>query len=168
MASDIWLRTIVIVRKETCCRHIEYSFRLTARVLLYAPSYRQDNTYQSLCYTSHGALAGTRNSSMGPSHEGSIRRPIAPRANSLTTELHLAAWFNRLCVVNGSHHTYRKCNFATFYPSTFLDGSAWFLEALHWLDIFLQLWAQKATLIWSNWHFHVVLQTSTVFWLTCV
>ena len=30
------------------------------------------------CYTSHGALAGTGNSSMGPPHEGSIRRPIAP------------------------------------------------------------------------------------------
>ena len=28
--------------------------------------------------TSRGALAGTRNSSMGPPHEGSIRRPIAP------------------------------------------------------------------------------------------
>ena len=40
MASDIWLRTILIVRKETCCRHIGYSFRLTARVLLYAPSHR--------------------------------------------------------------------------------------------------------------------------------
>ena len=37
MASDIWLRTIQIVRKETCCRHIGYSFRLTARILLYAP-----------------------------------------------------------------------------------------------------------------------------------
>ena len=55
-----------------------YSYRLTASVLLYAPSYRQDNTYHSLCYTSHGALAETRNSSMGPPHEGSIRRPIAP------------------------------------------------------------------------------------------
>ena len=38
MASDIWLRTILIVRKETRCRHIGYSYRLTARVLLYAPS----------------------------------------------------------------------------------------------------------------------------------
>ena len=27
---------------------------------------------------------------MGPLHEGSIRRPIAPWANALTTELHLA------------------------------------------------------------------------------
>ena len=45
MASDIWLRTILIVRKETRCRHIGYSYRLTARVLLYAQSHRQDNSY---------------------------------------------------------------------------------------------------------------------------
>ena len=82
MASDIWLRTILIERKETHCRHIGYSFRLTARVLLYAPSHRQDSTYHSLCYTSRGALAGTRNRlqkdwSYDPSH-------------LLTTELHLA------------------------------------------------------------------------------
>ena len=64
MASDIWLRTILIVRKETRCRHIGYSFRLAARVLLYAPSHRQDSTYHGLCYTSRGALAGTRNSSV--------------------------------------------------------------------------------------------------------
>ena len=32
IASDIWLRTILIVRKETRCRHIGYSYRLTARV----------------------------------------------------------------------------------------------------------------------------------------
>ena len=83
MASDIWLRTILIVRKETRCRHLGYSSRLTARVLLYAPSHRQDNTYHGLCYTSHGALAGTRNSSMGPPHEGSIRWPTAPWANAL-------------------------------------------------------------------------------------
>ena len=63
--------------RETRCRHIGYSYRLTARVLLYAPSYRQDSTYHSLCYTSRAALAGMRNSSMGSPHEGSIRRPIA-------------------------------------------------------------------------------------------
>ena len=90
MASDIWLRTILIVRKETRCRHEGYSFRLAARVLLYAPSHRRDSTYHSLCYTSRGALAGTRKSSMGSPHEGLIRRPIAPWANALTTELHLA------------------------------------------------------------------------------
>ena len=52
--------------------------------------HRQDSTYYGLCYTSRGSQAGTRNSSMGPPHEGSIRRPIAPWANALTTELHLA------------------------------------------------------------------------------
>ena len=83
MASDISLRTILIVRKETRCRHIGYSYRLTARVLLYAPSHRQDNTYHGLCYASRRALDGTRNSSMGPPHEGSTRRPIAPWANAL-------------------------------------------------------------------------------------
>ena len=67
-----------------------YSFQLATRVLLYASSHRQDNTYHSLCYTSRGALAGTRNSSMCPLHEGSIRRPMAPWANALTAELHLA------------------------------------------------------------------------------
>ena len=66
IASDIWLRTTLIVRKETLCRHMCYSFRLAARVLLYASSHRQDNTYHGFCYTSRGALPGTRNSSMGP------------------------------------------------------------------------------------------------------
>ena len=47
MASDIWLRTIQIAREETRCRHIGLSFRLAARILLYASSHTQDNTYQS-------------------------------------------------------------------------------------------------------------------------
>ena len=71
--------TIQIAREETRCRLIGYSFRLTARVLLYAPSHRQDNTYHGLCYSSRGALAGTRNSSMGPPHEGSTRT-LLPRS----------------------------------------------------------------------------------------
>ena len=54
------------MREETRCHHIGYSSRLAARVLLYASSHRQDNTYHGLCYTSCGALAGTRNSPMGP------------------------------------------------------------------------------------------------------
>ena len=48
-------------QEETRCRHMGYSFRLAARVLLYTPSHRQDSTYHGLCYTSRGALAGTRN-----------------------------------------------------------------------------------------------------------
>ena len=38
--------------------------RLAAQDILYAPSHRQDNTYHGLYYTSRGALAGTRNSTM--------------------------------------------------------------------------------------------------------
>ena len=53
-----------------------YSFRLAARVLLYASSHRLNNTYHGLCYTSRGELAGSRNSSMGPPHEGSILQPV--------------------------------------------------------------------------------------------
>ena len=108
MVSHIWLRTILIVRKETRCRHIGYSFRLTARVRLYAPSHRQDSTYHGLCYTSCGALAATRNSSMGPPHEGSIRRPIAPWANALTTELHLASFYEQLHCCR--YYVYEKQN----------------------------------------------------------
>ena len=66
MASDIWLRTIMIVRKETQCHHMGYVFLLAASDLLYALSRRQDRTYHGLCYTSCGALAGTRHSPMGP------------------------------------------------------------------------------------------------------
>ena len=73
MASDIWLRTTQIAREETRSCLMGYSFQLVARVLLYAPSHRQDSTYHGLCYTSRGALGGTRNSSMVPPHEGSIR-----------------------------------------------------------------------------------------------
>ena len=46
--------------------HMGYLFRLAPRSLLYTPSHRQDSTYHCLCYTSRGALAGMRNSSMGP------------------------------------------------------------------------------------------------------
>ena len=41
-----------------------------------------------IAHTSHGALAGTRNSSI-VHREDSIRQPIAPLVNTLTTELHL-------------------------------------------------------------------------------
>ena len=72
MASDILLRTILIVRKETRCRHIGYSFRLAARVLLYAPSHRQDSTYHGLCYTSRGALASTNQNHWCRVNKGSV------------------------------------------------------------------------------------------------
>ena len=43
-----------------------YFFLLATRNHLYAPSHRQGGTYHRVCYTSRGALAQTRNSSMDP------------------------------------------------------------------------------------------------------
>ena len=69
-------------REKTHSRHyMGYSFQL-ARVRLHAPSHTQDRTYHSLCYTSHGTLAGMKNNSMDP-NEGSIRQPIHPRVDTL-------------------------------------------------------------------------------------
>ena len=69
--------------EETCCCHyMGYSLWLAVRVVLYAWSYRQDSTYHKLCYTSHGALAETRNSSW-VHYEESIQQPIAPWADAL-------------------------------------------------------------------------------------
>ena len=53
-------------------------FQINSKGSFICTIYAQDSTYHGLCYTSRGALAGTRNSSKGSSHEGSIRRPIAP------------------------------------------------------------------------------------------
>ena len=87
MESDIWLRTTQIVSEETRCRHMGYSFRLAARDILYASSHRQDNTYHGLCYSSRGALAGTRNSSMGPPWriDPTIHRTMSERSYHRTT-----------------------------------------------------------------------------------
>ena len=79
-----------------------YSFQLTARFFLYAPSHRQDSTYHGLCYTSCGA-------SWVHHHEGSIRRPIAPWANALTTELHLAPQVDETVKEHGTHLTWWRC-----------------------------------------------------------
>ena len=100
MVSDIWLRTILIVRKETRCRHIGYSYRLTARVLLCAPSHRQDNTYHGLCYTSHGALAGTRNCS--PVSKASDFSDYGLANNYKNTKLYITEWpvnFQIYCLI---------------------------------------------------------------------
>ena len=66
MASDIWLRTNLILKKETRCRHKRLLFPINSKGSFICTIL--DSTYHGLCYTSRGALAGTRNSSMG-SHD---------------------------------------------------------------------------------------------------
>ena len=88
MAPDILLRTIQIAIEETRCRHIGYSFRLAVRVLLYAPSHREDNTYHGLCYTSRGIAQWVHPMTYrfdDPSHH---ERTLLPR--SITYHGHLA------------------------------------------------------------------------------
>ena len=41
-------------------------FSISSKIPLYAPSHRQDSTYNDLCCTSSGALYGMRTCSMGP------------------------------------------------------------------------------------------------------
>ena len=65
LQSSLFLNESIIKCIKLYC-HMGYSFRLAARVLLYAPSHTQNSTYNSLYYTSRGALAGMRNSSVGP------------------------------------------------------------------------------------------------------
>ena len=72
MALNIWKRT-----------------SQTARGLLHAPSHRQYSIYHSLCYTSHGAMAGMRNSSMGPPRKIDLM-PHHTMCGHSTMELHLA------------------------------------------------------------------------------
>ena len=78
--------TILIVREETRCHHMGYSFRLAEIAMLHAPSHRQHSN-------SHGLVTSFVDNWLEQGivdwvhHEGSIRRPIAPRANALTTQL---------------------------------------------------------------------------------
>ena len=81
MASDIWIRTILIVRNETRCGHIGYYFRLAARVLLYAPSHRHDNTY-------HGYLMGSYVFLLGDTGFSSINNYPDLMRNTIIILLH--------------------------------------------------------------------------------
>ena len=83
----LWLYAVVYMvkhnseRAETCCHHnMGYSFQLEARDLLYAPPHRQYGTPHSLCYTSCGALAEIRHSSVQP------RAPLSYKPSSLGIE----------------------------------------------------------------------------------
>ena len=71
----------------SCYRHyMGYSFQVTARDHVYAPpSHRQAITHHGIWDTSHGALAGTRNSSMGSDdllhHEQLLYHAATPHGN---------------------------------------------------------------------------------------
>ena len=82
LVTVIWRRTYdkgptQIAREETRCRHMGYTFRLPARVLLYAhPTYRIAHTTAFVKPVVEHWLE--REIVQWVHHEGSIRRPIAP------------------------------------------------------------------------------------------
>ena len=92
--------------EPTRCRLMGYSFRLTARVLLYSSSHRQDNTYHGLCYTNRGALAGTRNSSMGPPStiDPTTHRTMSERFYHGATSRSISIEYNNF-KIDGAHFT---------------------------------------------------------------
>ena len=62
--------------------------------------HRQDNTYHCLCYTSHGAHAGTKNSSMGPPWR------IDPMTHRIMSE---RSYISLPCYFNVRYTVGRKC-----------------------------------------------------------
>ena len=59
MVSDIWLRTILIVRKENPLLPHRLLFPINSKGSFICNIPHKGYTYHSLCYTSRGALAGT-------------------------------------------------------------------------------------------------------------
>ena len=113
--------------------HIGYSFRLTARGLLYAPSHRQDSTYHSLCYTSRGTLDGTRNSSMGPPQE------IDPMTQRTTSESSYHGGTSRSFYIGLHHPTDRILQTRAFVT----------LIVKHWLEREIPQWVHYNKSIWQ-------------------
>ena len=72
--------------------------------------HRQDDIYHSICYTSHGALAGTRNSSMGQPHEGLIHHTMSRCSNHRSTSSSSIP-FRRIDPT--THHTTSRCSITT-------------------------------------------------------
>ena len=132
-------------REETCCHHMGYSFRLTARVLLYAPSHRQDSTYHGLCYTSRGALAGTRNSP-----NGSTPWRIDPTTHRTMSERSYHGATSRSFLQN------ETCNWAWCAK-----------KASHCTkNLWLSLWHINSV-IPSVFHWHLEGIVKTRFWVVC-
>ena len=119
MASEIGLRTILIVRKETRCRHICYSLRLTARVLLYAPSDRIAHTTAFVTPVVEHWLE--REIAQWVHHEGWIRRPIDDIINEHSTTV-VEHWLERE-IAQWVHHTKDRSDDPSHHERTPLPRS---------------------------------------------
>ena len=85
------------------------------------------STYHGLCYTSHGALAGTRNSSMGSSWR------INPTNNRIiTNSLRFIVLLTCPLIIIKKQTTTSKVKFVLFNDAT---GTHWFLSYHRLLDV---------------------------------
>ena len=68
MSGQVRSESLTCTFRASCCSARRVlcpgSFRLAARILLYAPSHIHDSIYHGLCHTSRASVAGKRNSSM--------------------------------------------------------------------------------------------------------
>ena len=136
-----------------------YSFRLAARVLLYVQFYIP----RGLCYTSRGALAGTRNSSMGPPWRINLttNRTMSERSYHRATSLSRLQYKDNvisypnpppplpavLVPVTGVRYN------SLFWMCT-LNTLTW--PDLTWLDLTsFQVVSRSLTIGWHNVHVHV-------------
>ena len=108
-----------MVREETCyCHYMGYSFRLTVRGLLYAPSYRQDSTYHSLCYTSRGALADYRWKEVNVSYLQFYGLGYMRKGHSDSDRVNLQSPFHGLLFIVSSKESV-KCTIPQTLDSTY-------------------------------------------------
>ena len=108
------------MRKETRCHHIVYSFRLAARVLLYTPSHRQDNTYHSLERKIAQWVHPMKDRSDDPSHHEQTLYRGGARCSSLVRWI-----LYEHPVVNPvtSNDYYLQCtHLKIFYPVTWYES----------------------------------------------
>ena len=127
-------------------------FLLTARVLLYASSHWQDNTYHSLCYTSHGVLAGTRNNSMGPPW----RIDLMTQANVLTTELISFSIYHQVhCIQEDCHPRYWDTSQSILLQQSGEDHPLLILESVDSIGMYMtHSWIILIVIIsgvWKKW-----------------
>ena len=116
-------------------------FPISSKGSLYASSHRRDNTYHGLYYTSRGALAGKRNSSMCPPWriDPTIHRTMSERSYHGHTSCSLLTWWSiRVAVVLLCLLCFDYIFFAIYlfiylfiYLTVSDAQSVWFLTASH-------------------------------------
>ena len=99
----------------TRCRHIGYSFRLVARVILYASFNRQDSTYYGLYYTSRGALAGTNNKNNVNTLVRINSKPSSPQPTACISGLLRRRNFRWFTVLTTHVQTIKSCVFPLLF-----------------------------------------------------